>query len=235
MTEKITFKIYRFNPSKDKEGYFQEYLIDYNEGWTVLDYLNYIKWEVDGTLTYRRSCRSAICGSCAMKINKVNRLACNTQIKELNSKVVTVEPLKSFNVIRDLVVDMTEFYEKLEAIKPWLITNKPLGDKEILQTNEERNRIDEPIMCILCGSCTASCPSYWYNKEYLGPAALYKAFRFAFDTRDDALHERLDIVNDKNGVLRCHTIFNCVEACPKKLNPTHGIAELKKACLTESI
>jgi succinate dehydrogenase / fumarate reductase iron-sulfur subunit len=170
-----------------------------------------------------------------MTINGVNRLACHTQLSELGSDLVTIEPLKSFPVIRDLVVDMEHFYEKLEAVMPWLVVNKPVGDKEIFQTSEDRNKVDEAVMCILCGSCTSSCPSYWYNKDYLGPAALYKAYRFAFDSRDDAYHERLAIVNDKNGMLRCHTIFNCVEACPKKLNPTHGISELKKACLTESI
>jgi succinate dehydrogenase / fumarate reductase iron-sulfur subunit len=235
MAEKITFKISRYNPLKDRTGTLEEFKVDFHDGWTVLDYLNHIKWYVDGTLTYRKSCRSAICGSCAMTINKVNRLACKTQVKDLKTTEVIVEPLKSFPVIRDLVVDMTEFYEKIEEIKPWLIVKKPLGDKEMHQTQEERNRIDEAVMCILCGACTSSCPSYWYNKDYLGPAALYKAFRFAFDTRDDAFHERLDIVNDKNGMFRCHTIFNCVEACPKNLNPTHGISELKKACFIEKM
>lgn len=234
MSDKLTFKIYRYNPAKDKKGTFEEFKLDYVDGWTVLDYLNHIKGNIDGTLTFRKSCRSAICGSCAMTINKVNRLACKTQVKDLGNEI-TIEPLKSFEVIRDLVVDMTEFYEKLEAIKPWLITKRPLGDKEMHQTEEERKVIDEAVMCILCGSCTSSCPSYWYNKDYLGPAAMYKAFRFAFDTRDDGIHERLDIINDKNGAFRCHTIFNCVEACPKNLNPTHGVSELKKALTVEKL
>ena len=176
MTKQIIFKVFRYNPAKDKKGTFEEFKVDYNDSWTVLDYLNYIKWNIDGSLSYRKSCRSAICGSCAMMINKVNRLACKTQIKDLNSEVVTVEPLKAFPHIKDLVVDMTEFYEKLEAIMPYLIKNGPLGDKEIHQTEEQRKIIDEAVMCILCGSCTSSCPSYWYNKDYLGPAALYKAF-----------------------------------------------------------
>lgn len=235
MAEQVTFKIYRYNPEKDKKGTFEEFKVDSHDGWTILDYLNYIKWYIDGSLTYRRSCRSAICGSCAMTINKVNRLACHTQLSELGTNEVVVEPLKSFPVIKDLAVDMDHFYEKIEAVKPWLIVNRPLGDKEMYQTEEERNKVDLAVMCILCGSCTSSCPSYWYNKDYLGPAALYKAFRFAFDSRDDGLHERLDIVNDKNGMFRCHTIFNCVESCPKTLNPTHGISELKKACFVESI
>lgn len=235
MAQQVNFKIFRFNPVKDKVGAFEEFKVDYTKGWTILDYLNYIKWNIDGTLTYRKSCRSAICGSCAMTINGVNRLACKTQIKDLGTYNVTVAPLKSFTYIRDLVVDMTEFYEKLEAVKPWLIVNRSLGDKEIHQTEEERKKVDEAVMCILCGACTSSCPSYWYNKDYLGPAALYKAFRFAFDSRDEALYERLDIVNDRNGMLRCHTIFNCIEACPKNLNPTHGISELKKAAVEVSI
>ncbi|MGD9581986.1 MAG: succinate dehydrogenase/fumarate reductase iron-sulfur subunit, partial [Vampirovibrionia bacterium] len=175
MTQKVTFKIFRYSPVKDKKGAFEEFKVDYNKGWTILDYLNHIKWYVDGTLTYRKSCRSAICGSCAMTINGVNRLACKTQIKDLGTYEVTVAPLKSYTPIRDLVVDMTEFYEKIEAVKPWLIVNKSLGDKEIHQTEDERKKVDEAVMCILCGSCTSSCPSYWYNKDYLGPAALYKA------------------------------------------------------------
>lgn len=234
MTRQVTFKILRYDPKMHKAGVYETFKVDYNDGWTVLDYLNYIKAEIDGTLTYRKSCRSAICGSCAMTINKVNRLACKTQIKDLGD-TVTLAPLKSYPVIKDLVVDMTEFYEKLEAIKPWLIVNNPPGDKEIHQTEEQRKIIDQAVMCILCGSCSSSCPSTWTNKEYLGPAALYKAFRFAFDSRDDALHERLDLVNDKNGLFRCHTIFNCIEACPKDLNPTHGISELKKKCVVEKL
>lgn len=235
MAEQVTFKIFRFNPQSDKAGTLQEFKVDYNEDWTVLDYLNYIKWNLDGTLSYRRSCRSAICGSCAMTINKVNRLACHTLVKDLNTRHVTIEPLKSFRVLKDLYVDMDEFFEKIEAIKPWLIVNRPLDDKEMHQTPEEHKIIEKAAECILCGCCTSSCPSYWYNKDYLGPAAMYKAFRFAFDSRDDALHERLELVNDKNGLFRCHTIFNCVEACPKTLNPTSGISELKKAAIVEKI
>jgi len=231
----ITFKISRLDPDKDKRPYYRKYTVKVEPGMTVLDALNEIKWREDGTLSYRRSCRSAICGSCAMTINGVNRLACNTQILHLKKKTVVVEPLRRFPIIKDLIVDMDPFFEKIAIIKPYLIAHSPGGPRERLQSPEDRKLLDEAVTCILCGGCTSSCPSYWYNKNYLGPAALFKAYRFIFDSRDEGTEERLGIISDRDGLWRCHSIFNCVEACPKSLNPTYAIAELKKKIVTTKL
>jgi len=231
----ISFKILRFDPDKDKRPYYRKYTLEVEPGMTVLDGLNEIKWRQDGTLSYRRSCRSAICGSCAMTINGVNRLTCNTQILALKRKTVVVEPLRRFPIIKDLIVDMDPFFEKIAIIKPYLIAHSPGGPRERLQGPEDRKLLDEAVTCILCGACTSSCPSYWYNKNYLGPAALFKAYRFIFDSRDEGSEERLKIISDRDGVWRCHSIFNCVEACPKSLNATYAIAELKKKLVTTKL
>ncbi len=231
--EKI-LKILRFNPEVDKKPYYKEYKVEVKEAWTVLDALNEIKWRQDGSLTYRRSCRHGICGSCAMTINGVNRLACETQLSSLKGDVIVVEPLRSFPIIKDLVVDMEPFYEKIRRIKPYLITNTPPPtDKERLQSPEERKLLDGSYECILCGACTSSCPSFWADKDFLGPAALLKAYRYIFDSRDEGLSDRMEVINNKHGLWRCHTIFNCVEACPKSLNPTRAISRLKKLVMSE--
>jgi succinate dehydrogenase / fumarate reductase iron-sulfur subunit len=222
-----TFKIYRFNPESDKKPYWKTYTVEATPGMTVLDGLHQIKWFQDGTLSFRRSCRSGICGSCAMCINGENGLACETQIANLKG-IIKLEPLPGFKHIRDLVVDLDPFFAKLKEVKPYLINYTHPPAQERRQSPEERKVIDEAVNCILCGACTSSCPSYWYNEDYLGPAALYKAFRYIFDSRDEGKYERLHLLNDKQGLWRCHTIFNCVEACPKSLNPTQAIAELKK-------
>lgn len=235
MYNKLTFHIYRFDPSINIKGYFQEYSLDYNSKWTILDYLNHIKSYLDTTLTFRKSCGHAICGSCAMTINKKNRLACHTHIIDIGKSTITIEPLKSFPIIKDLVVDMTEFFEKISATEPWLQPNRSLDDKEMTQSQQEWEKIKDAANCILCGACTSSCPSYWSNSDYLGPAALYKAYRYVFDSRDAYYNERLSNLNDKNALFKCHTIFNCVEACPKNLNPTSGISELKKASIKEHL
>jgi succinate dehydrogenase / fumarate reductase iron-sulfur subunit len=232
----VTFRIYRFNPEKDSHPHYQEYSVDLPAGSTVLDALRHIKDTQDGTLAFRRSCRHGICGSCGMVINGVNRLACETQISSLRSKKIEVEPLRSFPVVRDLVTDMTPFYDRYETIRPFLVeTKSPPTDRERLQTPEDRKKLDGAYECILCGCCTSSCPSFWADTEFLGPAALLKAYRFVFDSRDQDMGERLRIVNDKHGLWRCHTIFNCVEACPKDLNPTWGIAELKRAVIRQRV
>ncbi len=223
-----TFRIFRFDPSKDKKPYYKEYTVAVRPGMTVLDALWEIKGKQDGTLSYRRSCRHGICGSCAMTINGKNTLACETQLAEVKRKKIELEPLRSFTVIKDLIVDMNHFYDKYEAIKPYLVTKKdPPSDKERYQSPEDRKKLDGSYECILCGCCTSSCPSFWADKEFLGPAAILKAHRFVFDSRDQDHGDRLRIINDKHGLWRCHTIFNCVEACPKELNPTSGIADLK--------
>jgi len=223
------FRVHRFDPTKDARPYYKEYVVPIEEAYTLLDVLGYIKGNLDGSLSYRRSCRHGICGSCAMTVNGHNRLACETQIKDLKGKRIEVEPLRTFPVIRDLVVDMAEFYDRYEAVKPYLITRKPPpSDKERYQSPEDRRLLDGSYECILCGCCTSSCPSFWYDREFLGPAALLKAYRFVFDSRDADMGERLMIINDPHGLWRCHTIFNCVEACPKSLNPTSAISALKR-------
>jgi succinate dehydrogenase / fumarate reductase iron-sulfur subunit len=226
----VTFRINRFNPDDERRGHYtQEYQLDVEKGTTLLDALNEIKWKQDGTLTFRRSCRSGICGSCAMTINGVNNLACETQVLELGGSTITVEPMRGYPVIKDLVVSLDPLVRGLLAVKPYLITNSPPpSDQERLQSPEEREKIDGLYECILCGSCTSSCPSFWADKEYIGPHAFLKAYRFVADTRDEGSGEHLKALDDRHGLWRCHTIFNCVEACPKGLNPTKAISELKK-------
>jgi succinate dehydrogenase / fumarate reductase iron-sulfur subunit len=202
---------------------------------TVLDCLQEIKSNMDGTLSFRRSCRSAICGSCAMNINGKNDLACHLQVASLGAKAVTVNPLPGYPLIKDLVVDMEEFYQSLRKVLPWLVRRSPFPDRELPQSPEERDKIDSAVNCILCGSCTSSCPSFWFNTGYLAPGALLKAYRFIFDSRDEAGRERLELVDEKNGIWRCHTIFNCEESCPKSLRPNEAIAQLKIAALKNSV
>lgn len=233
----ITFKINRYNPDDERRGhYVQEYTLEVEKGQTVLDCLNEIKWHQDGTLTFRRSCRSGICGSCAMTINGVNDLACETQVLALKSKVITVEPLRGYDVIKDLVVDLDPLVTGLYAVKPYLIQKTPLPtDQERLQSPADRERLDGLYECILCGACTSSCPSFWADKEYIGPHAFLKAYRFVADSRDEGDQEHMEALDDKHGLWRCHTIFNCVEACPKDLNPTKAIGELKKELVKQKM
>ncbi|MDD3641899.1 MAG: succinate dehydrogenase iron-sulfur subunit [Candidatus Krumholzibacteria bacterium] len=233
----ITFRINRYNPDDERRGhYVQEYALDVCKGCTVLDALNQIKWEQDGSLTFRRSCRSGICGSCAMTIKGVNRLACETQVLALKSPNVTVEPMRGYPDIKDLVVSLDPLVRGLLAVRPYLITKTPPpSDQERLQSPEERARLDGLYECILCGACTSSCPSFWADKEYIGPHAFLKAYRFVADSRDEGSREHLEALDDKHGLWRCHTIFNCVEACPKDLNPTRAIGELKKELVRQRI
>ncbi len=227
-----TFRIFRYNPEEEGDGTYQDYTVKCPRGSTVLDALNNIKWQQDGTLTYRRSCRHGICGSCAMTINGLNMLACEAQVQTLKGMIV-VEPLRSFPVIKDLVVDMEGFYERYRIVKPYLIAGVPPTDKERYQNLEDRKLLDGSYECILCGACTSSCPSYWADKDFLGPAAMLKAYRFIFDSRDEGTEDRLQSLDNKHGLWRCHTIFNCVEACPKALNPTKGIGMLKRKVIQE--
>ena len=231
----ITFKINRFNPDDERRGHFmQEFQVEAKKGDTILDCLNRIKWKQDGSLTFRRSCRSGICGSCAMTINGVNNLACEVQVLALKSDTITVEPLRGYPVVKDLVVSLDLLVNGLLKVKPYMITKTPPPtDQERLQSPEEREKLDGLYECILCGSCTSSCPSFWADKEYIGPHAFLKAYRFVADTRDEAPREHLGPLDDKHGLWRCHTIFNCVEACPKDLNPTKAISELKKALVND--
>jgi len=232
---KIKVKILRYNPETDPKPYWKLYEPEVEDDSTILDVLNTIHWNIDGTVSYRRSCRSAICGSCAMKVNGRNVLACETPMHQFKGNKFKIEPLPGFKIIKDLVVDLDDFFAKLERIKPYLMLDKPIPDKEFYQSPKEFEQIVEVINCILCGACTSACPSLWGNENYLGPAAMLKAYRYIFDSRDDGTDERVDIINDKNGIWRCHTIFNCMEACPKDIKITEYLSRLKVKATENSI
>lgn len=226
----LTLKILRFDPERDAKPYYGEYDVEVEPTDRVLDALNYVKWYVDGSLTYRRSCAHGICGSDAMRINGRNRLACKLLVKEVGRKA-TIEPLLGFRVIKDLVVDMDLFFALYAAVKPYLIAYTPPPEKERLQSPEERELFDDSTKCILCAACTGACPPFWSNPQFFGPAALVNAHRFIFDSRDEGAAERLDILNIRDGVWRCRTIFNCTEACPRDIRITQHIEELKRLLL----
>ncbi len=224
----ICFKVFRFDPDKDRKPYFQKFQVPFvRKDLTVLEGLFYIQEKLDNSLAFRSSCRTAVCGSCAMHINGGYRLACNTLVSSLKGNKVTIRPLGHLDIIKDLFVDMEPFWEKYEFIKPYLISKTPPSDHERLQTRSKRAKLDGLIDCILCGCCYSSCMVTRTNDEYLGPAALLWANRFYVDSRDDVGDERLGIVNVENGVWRCHTIFNCQQSCPKDLNPASCISNLK--------
>ncbi|WPD19175.1 MULTISPECIES: succinate dehydrogenase iron-sulfur subunit [Thermaerobacter] len=226
----MTLRIRRYNPERDREPHWEEYRLQADPTDRVLDLLNRVKWEIDGTLAYRRSCAHGVCGSDAMIINGKARLACKTLVKEL-SQPITVEPMRGFRVKKDLIVDFTGFFAAYRAIKPYLINDDPEPERERLQSPEDRERFDDTTKCILCGCCTTSCPSFWANPDYVGPAAIVNAHRFIFDSRDQAADERLRILNSRDGVWRCRTIFNCTEACPRGIEVTRAIQEVKRAIL----
>ena len=226
-----TFKIQRFNPDKDKKPHYEEYRVELEQTDRVLDGLNEIKWRQDGTLTYRRSCAHGVCGSDAMRINGRNRLACKVLIKDLPDHV-TIEPMLGFTVIKDLVVDLEPFFEKYRSIAPYLINDTPAPhDAERLQSPEDRAKYDDGTKCILCAACTTSCPPFWANKEFVGPAAIVNAHRFIFDNRDEGAEERLAVLNTRNGVWRCRTVFNCTDACPRDIEITRAIEDVKRTLL----
>jgi len=227
---KVTLRIKRFNPEKGAAPYWGEYPVEAEPTDRLLDALNYVKWYIDGTLTYRRSCAHGVCGSDAMLINGANTLACKVLLQNLGSKI-TVEPMRGFRVIKDLLVDMEAFFEKYRKAKPYLITHSPEPEKERLQSIEDREAFEDTTKCILCGACTTSCPSFWANEDYVGPATIVNAHRFIFDSRDEGREERLEILGAADAVWRCRTIFNCVEACPRNINITRAIGEVKKALL----
>jgi succinate dehydrogenase / fumarate reductase iron-sulfur subunit len=228
--KKKTLKIYRYNPDSEENPRMDSYEIDMAEcGPMVLDALIKVKNEVDSTLTFRRSCREGICGSCAMNIDGTNTLACTKPIEEVSGDI-KIYPLPHMKVIKDLVPDLTHFYAQYESIKPWLQSDSDApSDKERLQSPEDREKLDGLYECILCACCSTSCPSYWWNgDEYLGPAVLLQAYRWVADSRDDNTGERLDDLEDPFKLYRCHTIMNCTKTCPKGLNPAKAISELKK-------
>ena len=217
--------------NKDQESRWDEFKIPYEGNLTVLEGLFHILENFDGSISFRHCCRASICGSCAMYINGAYRLACQTNVKHLNGNIVSVEPMPHLPLVKDLVCEMDDFFAKYEFIKPWLIRNSKDPEREILQSPEDRHKLNMPVDCILCGCCYSSCPSVWGEGNYLGPAALLKAFRFEVDSRDEARKERLPLFDNERGVYRCHTIMNCGEACPKELTPTEGIQGLKKAAV----
>ncbi|HOM70942.1 MAG TPA: succinate dehydrogenase iron-sulfur subunit [Armatimonadota bacterium] len=226
----VTLRIMRFDPEKDKKPVMKSYKAEVEPTDRVLDALNYVKWYEDGTLAYRRSCAHGICGSDAVIINGVNRLACKTLIQDVG-KTITIEPLAGFKVLKDLIVDFEPFFEQYRSVLPYLINNDPKPIKERLQSPEDREKFDDTTKCILCASCTTSCPIYWANPDYVGPSAIVNAHRFIFDSRDQAAAERLDILNTRSGVWRCRTIFNCTEACPREIEVTRAIEDVKRAIL----
>ncbi|MEY4418553.1 MAG: hypothetical protein RIQ88_991 [Actinomycetota bacterium] len=227
----VTLFVRRFNPETDSEPKWQDFDVQVHATDRVLDALHKIKWEQDGTLTFRRSCAHGVCGSDAMRINGRNRLACKTLIKDLDiTQPIYVEPIKGLNVEKDLVVDMNPFYQAYKDVKPFLIASDN-PEKERLQSPEDRARFDDTTKCILCAACTSSCPVFWTDNQYFGPAAIVNAHRFIFDSRDEAAEVRLEILNDKEGVWRCRTTFNCTEACPRGIEVTKAIAEVKQAVL----
>ena len=225
-----TLRIYRFNPDGGANPRLDTFQLDAGScGPMVLDALILIKATVDSSLTFRRSCREGICGSCAMNINGVNCLACTTATRDLPAEI-RIYPLPALPVVKDLVPDLTNFYAQYASVRPWLQTRTPVpADRERLQSKEEQERIDRPAACILCACCSTACPSYWWNSErFLGPAALLAAYRWIIDSRDEATGERLDELEDPFRLYRCHTIMNCTDVCPKDLNPARAIAEIKK-------
>jgi succinate dehydrogenase / fumarate reductase, iron-sulfur subunit len=229
----VTFRIRRFNPEVSADAVWEDFQMEIDPKERVLDGLHKIKWEQDGTLTFRRSCAHGICGSDAMRINGKNRLACKTLIKDINpSKPITVEPIKGLTVLKDLVVDMDPFFQAYRDVMPFLVTKGNEPTRERLQSAEDRERFDDTTKCILCAACTSSCPVFWNDGQYFGPAAIVNAHRFIFDSRDEAGEQRLEILNDKDGVWRCRTTFNCTDACPRGIEVTKAIQEVKRALIT---
>lgn len=227
----VHLKIRRYAPEEQRH-WWSEFDVPAEPDDRILDLLNYVKWNLDGTLTYRRSCAHGVCGSDAMRIDGRNRLACRELAKDYGSTIL-IEPLM-FPLIRDLVVDMEPFMNQYRSIMPYLINDEPEPMAERLQSPEERERFDDSTKCIMCGACTAACPSYWVNPDYIGPAAIVNAHRFLFDSRDRATGERLAILGRRNGVWRCREIMNCTEACPRGIQVAERIAEVKRALLLNS-
>ncbi|MCP5418929.1 MAG: succinate dehydrogenase iron-sulfur subunit [Gammaproteobacteria bacterium] len=224
-----TFQVYRWDPDSGENPRMDSYEIDLdNCGPMVLDALIKIKNEIDPSLTFRRSCREGICGSCAMNIGGTNTLACTKAIADIPGEM-KIYPLPHMPVVKDLVPDLTHFYAQYASIKPWMQTQTPAPTRERLQSKEDRAKLDGLYECILCACCSTSCPSYWWNSDrYLGPAILLQAYRWIVDSRDEYSGERLDALEDPFRLYRCHTIMNCTKTCPKSLNPAKAIAEIKK-------
>jgi succinate dehydrogenase / fumarate reductase iron-sulfur subunit len=234
MQMEVKLRIFRYNPEVDKKPHYENYTVEAELTDQVLDLLNKVKWDQDGTLSYRRSCAHGICGSDAMRINGVNRLACKVLVRDVGTNI-TVEPILGLPVIKDLIVDMEPFFEHYRSIQPYLINDDPPPVQERLQSQEQRVRFDDTTKCILCAACTTSCPSFWASGEYVGPAAIVQAHRFIFDSRDHGAAERLKILNDRMGIWRCHDIYNCTDACPREIEVTKALGEVKVAIATGKV
>ena len=232
----VQLRILRFNPEKDTEAHFEDYTIEAEPMDRLLDCLHKVKWYEDSSLALRRSCAHGICGSDAMVINGVNALACKVLVQDLKQPI-TVEPIRGLPIVKDLVVDMEPFFAGYRAVKPWLITDDHEREpaRERIQSPEDRERYDDTTKCILCAACTTSCPIFWSDEEYVGPAAIVNAHRFIFDSRDRGGRERLEILSQKDGAYKCRTAFNCTDACPRGIKVTKAIQEVKRAALFNSL
>jgi succinate dehydrogenase / fumarate reductase iron-sulfur subunit len=236
-TRTLQFKIYRYDPDKDQKPYMQDIAVEIDAtDRKLLDVMVKLKAK-DDSLAFRRSCREGVCGSDALNINGRNGLACLTDIDSLPpGKPIVLRPLPGLPVIRDLIVDMTQFFKQYHSIKPYLINNDPPPERERLQSPEEREELNGLYECILCACCSTSCPSFWWNPDkFVGPAGLLAAYRFIADTRDQATSERLDNLEDPYRLFRCHTIMNCVDVCPKGLNPTKAIGKIKDMMVRRAV
>jgi succinate dehydrogenase / fumarate reductase iron-sulfur subunit len=232
---KVQLKIQRFDPATQDKPVWGNYVAEVEDNGRVLDALHYVKWYVDGTLALRRSCGHGICGSDAMVINGVNRLACKVLCRTLDQPV-TVEPIRGLKVEKDLIVDMEPFFAGYRAVQPWLVPDDTdPGGRERLQSPEERARYDDTTKCILCAACTTSCPIFWGDDTYVGPAAIVNAHRFIFDSRDAGDRERLEILSAREGAFRCRTTFNCTDACPRGIKVTEAIQEVKRTILYRKV
>ena len=232
---RVQLKIQRFDPETQDKPVWATYVADVDDNARVLDALHYVKWYVDGTLALRRSCGHGVCGSDAMVINGVNRLACKVLCRNLDQPV-TVEPIRGLKVEKDLIVDMEPFFAGYRTVQPWLVPDDTdPGGRERLQSPAERARYDDTTKCILCAACTTSCPIFWGDEAYVGPAAIVNAHRFIFDSRDAGDQERLDILSAREGAFRCRTTFNCTEACPRGIKVTEAIQEVKRAILYKKV
>jgi succinate dehydrogenase / fumarate reductase, iron-sulfur subunit len=228
----VKIRILRYNPEVSEQSEWKDYEVTAEPTDRVLDSLHKIKWDQDGSLSFRRSCAHGVCGSDAMRINGKNRLACKTLLKDVNpSAPVTVEPIKGLPVLKDLIVDMEPFFDAYRSVMPFLVTTGNEPTRERIQSQHDRERFDDTTKCILCAACTTSCPVYWSDGQYFGPQAIVGAHRFIFDSRDEGTDQRLEILNDREGVWRCRTTFNCTEACPRGIEVTKAIAEVKAAVL----
>ena len=236
-TQTREFKVYRWNPEDGQNPRVDTYHVDLHDcGPMILDALIWIKNTVDPTLTFRRSCREGVCGSCAMNIDGQNTLACTRAMDEVADGPISVNPLPHQPVVKDLVPDLTNFYAQYASIEPWLHTTSATPQKEWRQSPQDRAKLDGLYECILCACCSTSCPSYWWNGDkYLGPAALLQAYRWLADSRDEAKGERLDNLEDPFKLYRCHTIMNCANTCPKGLNPAKAIGEIKKMMVERTV